>query len=89
MINVMKSRVKIGEELAIAYYSDFMEHPEWRGESFSWETFPAMVARLAKVQVASMCFPYTEKSLDLIYDIVFKKTTELVNKGNNEDTCSG
>uniref|UniRef100_A0A6H2A6K4 Uncharacterized protein n=1 Tax=viral metagenome TaxID=1070528 RepID=A0A6H2A6K4_9ZZZZ len=50
-----KRAILLSEAYAKGMYKDFTEHCEYRGENFSWEKFPDMVANLAKVGLFT-CF---------------------------------
>ena len=36
---------------ANSMFHDFYDHPEWKGENFTWEHFPEMVARMAECEL--------------------------------------
>lgn len=44
-----KKHRRWAESFATEWIGDFINHPEYRGEKFTWEQFPSMVERFARV----------------------------------------
>lgn len=84
-ILVMKSYKEMAENYGISYansmFDDFIKYPEYKGPVFKWDTFPGLVARLAKVSLF-MSYRSRPKKLDqlkeICYNKCFERATELV-----------
>ena len=51
-----QKHISFADEYARTIAKEFIDHPEYRGEKFTWKSFPEMVRRLAVVS-AFTSFP--------------------------------
>ena len=51
---------ELGKSYAEGMFQEFSENPGYKGPNFTWDEFPEMVARMARVS-AFQYFPETEK----------------------------
>jgi len=78
---------EFGEIFANSMFKDFKDNPDFRGLKFSWQTFPNLVAKLARVYLPSSVTWWDKKKQKVkdeleqtAYKTALKKTEKLVKK---------